>query len=87
MCKFIVKMTTSAKQGAQMLESSLATFRKQNHLTLRQMAEKLETSQSLYNKIEYMERKPQYDFVAKFAQEFPEADIRSIFYAHVVYEK
>ena len=63
------------------MDSGLAEFRRIKHMTLREMADITGTSQSLYNKYEYCERRPSFEFLGKFAKAFPDADIRQIFFA------
>lgn len=69
------------------MDSKLAEFRRNQHLTLKEMAKMTGTSQTLYNKIEYCERKPSYEFIHRFYRAFPNVDIGWLFYANQDYIK
>lgn len=44
------------------------------------MAKMINVSQSLYDKVETGARNPSYNFICKFIDVFPEADIKAIFF-------
>lgn len=69
-----------------MKNTSLSEYRKLNKLTLREMAAKIGVSQTFYNKIEYGDRNPSYDFIKRFCVAFPKANIRNIFFANEIYK-
>ena len=58
----------------------LKKFRKEKGYTAKQMAEKLEISSSLYDKVEGDFRTPSQNFLARFKQKFPDFDM-NIFFA------
>lgn len=63
-----------------MRNSNLAKFRVEKNFSTMDMAKKIGVSASYYEKIEYGQRKPSYNFIVKFKNAFPESDI-SIFFA------
>ncbi|WP_342755899.1 helix-turn-helix transcriptional regulator [Kineothrix sedimenti] len=44
-------------------------------MTIREMARSLGVSKSYYEKIEYGERSPSYNFMRKFKDEYPNANV------------
>lgn len=62
-----------------MKNQNLIAFRKDKNLSVPAMAEKVGISTSYYEKIEYGDRSPSYNFLAKFKQAFPESDTDYIF--------
>ena len=58
----------------------MAQFREKQNLSQSNMAVILGVSKSLYSKIEEGSRNPQYEFVMKFIERFPEIDVRRFFY-------
>lgn len=63
-----------------MRNSNLAKFRAEKELSTMDIAKIIGVSTSFYEKIEYGQRKPSYNFIVKFKKAFPESDI-SIFFA------
>lgn len=61
--------------------NTLVDFRNINHLTQKQMAEKLGITLTLYSKIELGLRNPSYNFLVKFKKAFKEANVDSIFFS------
>ncbi len=59
----------------------LKEFRKRLNFNTQQMATKIGVSKSLYEKIEFNQRKPSRNFISKFKKAFPEVDI-NIFFEH-----
>jgi len=58
----------------------LAEFRKEQNLTMDQMAERLDISKSMYEKVEYGERNPSGRLMRNLKKAFPDADIDRIFF-------
>ena len=63
-----------------MRNSNLAKFRAEKELSTMDIAKIIGVATSFYEKIEYGQRKPSYNFIVKFKNAFPESDI-SIFFA------
>jgi transcriptional regulator with XRE-family HTH domain len=57
----------------------LISFRKENGMTRRQMAQKLGVSNSFYEKIELCDRQPSREFMEKFKRTFPQFDMNIFF--------
>lgn len=62
-----------------MKNSKLILFRKERNMSVSDMAEKVGISESYYEKIEYGDRSPSYNFLTKFKRAFPESDTEEIF--------
>ncbi len=56
----------------------LINFRHSKKLTITEMASSLGISKSFYEKIEYGDRFPSYNFQYKFKKIYPDADIKFI---------
>ena len=56
----------------------LVSFRQENNLTMDEMSEKIGISKSFYEKIESGKRQPSYNFIMKFKEVFPGADVNCI---------
>jgi putative transcriptional regulator len=54
-------------------------FRKEKKLSVPDMAVRIGISESYYEKIEYGDRSPSYNFLTKFKRAFPESDAEEIF--------
>jgi putative transcriptional regulator len=65
-----------------MKNSKLVRFRTEQKLTIPDMAKIIGISASYYEKIEYGDRKPSYNFLTKFKRAFPESDAEEIFLSH-----
>ena len=59
----------------------LKKYRKDLGHTTQAMADKIGVSLSLYEKIERGARNPSYQFITKFKEAFPSADIAALFFA------
>lgn len=62
-----------------MKNHKLITFRKEKNLSISDIAEKVGVSESYYEKIEYGNRSPSYNFLTKFKRAFPESNMEEIF--------
>ena len=62
-----------------MKNSKLIFFRKVRELSIPNMAEKIGVSKSYYEKIEYGDRTPSYNFLVKFKKAFPESNAEELF--------
>lgn len=58
----------------------LADFRNTKKMSIQTMAKEIGVSKSYYEKIEYGDRQPSYNFITKFLERFPEADTDKIFF-------
>lgn len=57
----------------------LSEFRKRNGFTKKEIANLVGVSHSFYEKIEYSDRNPSYQFLAKFKNAFPLFDMNIFF--------
>lgn len=62
-----------------MKNQNLILFRKEKELSIYDMAKKIGISESYYEKIEYGNRSPSFNFLIKFRKAFPESNIDDIF--------
>lgn len=62
-----------------MRNQKLISFRKEKELSISDMARKIGVSESYYEKIEYGNRTPSYNFLTKFKVAFPETNTDNIF--------
>lgn len=62
-----------------MKNHNLILFRKERKLSISDMAKIVGISDSYYEKIEYGDRSPSYNFLVKFKRAFPEANTDNIF--------
>lgn len=60
---------------------NLVSFREKNGKSQKEMAEMLGISLSFYIKIEHGLRNPSYNFINKFKEVFPEANVDEIFFS------
>lgn len=58
----------------------LSNFRNKKELTQKEMAEKLGVSVSFYSKIEQGRKNTSFNFIKKFKEVFPDADIDKLFF-------
>lgn len=72
------------KIGGEKMEA-LKQFRAEKGFTREEMAERLNISTSLYDKIEYGDRKPSREFLKKFKEAFPTYDM-NIFFDELLHE-
>lgn len=64
----------------------LSKYRISKNLSMKKMADKIGVSKSYYEKIEYGDRKPSYNFISKFSLQFPDADIDILFFTEKTHE-
>lgn len=62
-----------------MKKQPLVDYRQSQNLSIPEMAKKIGVSKSFYEKIEYEDRLPSYNFLVKFKNAFPTADTDKIF--------
>ena len=63
----------------------LSDYRKARNLSKAEMANKLGVSISLYEKVEYSDRKPSRNFLSKFKKVFPDFDM-NIFFEEMLHD-
>lgn len=61
------------------MNSVLREFRMENNMSLQEMSDYIGVSKSLYEKIEYGQRTPSFNFVKKFKSKFPRSDTDLLF--------
>lgn len=69
------------------MQFNLIKFRKDLNLTIDDMATKIGVSSSFYEKIEYGDRNPSFNFITLFKKTFPTADTNYIFFSNRLHEK
>ncbi len=57
----------------------LIKFRNEQKMSIAEMADAIGVSKSYYEKIEYGNRNPSFNFIQKFMCRFPESDASKIF--------
>lgn len=62
------------------MRKQLVEHRKSLKLTVDEMAERIGVSSSFYEKIEYGDRNPSFNFIKAFKKVFPTADADTIFF-------
>ncbi|MDY0235104.1 MAG: helix-turn-helix transcriptional regulator [Gudongella sp.] len=62
------------------MRNELINFRKSKNLTVNEIADKIGVSSSFYEKIEYGDRNPSYNFILMFKSAFPEGETDKIFF-------
>ena len=67
------------QKGGNMRNQKLISFRKEKELSISDMARKIGVSESYYEKIEYGNRTPSYNFLTTFKAAFPETTTDNIF--------
>ena len=60
--------------------NKLIDFRNSNNMTQKEIAELLDISEVYYMKIEHGDRNASYNFITKFKEKFPDADIEKLFF-------
>ena len=68
------------KEKVTMTNSKLREIRISNNMTMDEMSKFIGVSRSLYEKIEYMQRTPSYNFIKKFKNKFPSCNTDDIFF-------
>lgn len=68
------------------MTTKLVQFRKGLGLTIIEMAERIGVSPSYYEKIEYGDRNPSFNFITLFKKAFPDANTDDIFFNHQQHE-
>lgn len=63
-----------------MKKSQLTIFREEAKITRKELAQNLGVSESFLEKIEYGGRNPSFNFISKFTEKYPNADIKRIFF-------
>lgn len=69
------------------MQDRLISFRKAVNYTADDMAKKIGISTSFYEKIEYGERNPSFNFITAFKKVFPEADTNYIFFDNELHKE
>lgn len=69
------------------MRAKLINFRKDLNYTIDEMASKIGVSSSFYEKIEYGDRNPSFNFITLFKKTFPTADTNYIFFDNELHEK
>ncbi|MSS43663.1 helix-turn-helix transcriptional regulator [Anaerosalibacter bizertensis] len=64
------------------MNTLLIEFRKSLGLTTEEMAKRVGVSTSFYEKIEYGDRNPSFNFITAFKKTFPMIDVDRIFFNH-----
>ena len=62
------------------MSEELKEFRTSKKMSIKMMASEIGVSKSYYEKIEYGERQPSYNFILKFVNRFPDANTDVIFF-------
>lgn len=62
------------------MNSRLRSFREQQRLSILEMSKSLGVSKSNYEKVEYGQRTPSYNFVKRFKRKYPMADTDALFF-------
>jgi len=62
------------------MRDKLIKFRKDKKLSINEMAEKIGVSSSFYEKIEYGDRNPSFNFITLFKRAFPGTEVDNIFF-------
>lgn len=68
------------KKGVDEMRVKLVDFRKNLGYTIEEMSERVGVSASFYEKIEYGDRNPSFNFITLFKKTFPTADANYIFF-------
>lgn len=63
------------------MNSRLRDFRKGQSLSILEMSKSLGVSKSTYEKVEYGQRTPSYNFVKCFKHKYPKTDTDALFFA------
>lgn len=61
------------------MNSKLRAFREEQKLSILEMSKSLGVSKSTYEKVEYGQRTPSYNFVKRFKLKYPASDTDSLF--------
>lgn len=62
------------------MNTRLRDFRKEQCLSISEMSKGLGVSRSTYEKVEYEQRTPSYNFVRRFKAKYPNADTDALFF-------
>lgn len=68
------------------MKNKLVRFRVKQKLTQKQMSEKIGTTLTFYCKVEIGVRNPSYNFIVKFKNIFPDANVDEIFFNNELHE-
>lgn len=63
------------------MNKKLVEFRISKNYSIQKMADEIGVSKSFYEKIEYGERKPSYNFITKFSRRFPDVKLDFLFFS------
>ena len=69
------------------MRNKLIKFRKNKGLSSEDMAKKIGISTSFYDKIEYGDRNPSFNFITLFKEAFPKAEVDEIFFKNDEHEE
>lgn len=61
------------------MNKQLREFRKSENLSTREISELIGVSKSTYEKVEYQQRSPSFNFLVKFKKRFPQCDTEKLF--------
>ena len=62
------------------MNSKLRDFRERQRLSILEMSKSLGVSKSTYEKVEYGQRTPSYNFVKRFKRRYPMTDTDALFF-------
>lgn len=63
------------------MNSRLRSFREEQKMSIADMSKSLGVSKSNYEKVEYGQRTPSFNFVKRFKSKYPSADTNALFFA------
>ena len=63
------------------MNTRLRDFREEQRLSILEMSKSLGVSKSTYEKVEYGQRTPSYNFVRRFKIKYPKTDTDALFFA------
>lgn len=64
-----------------MANIELRKIRLEKNMSIKEMSQYIGVSTSMYQKVEYGQRTPSYNFIRKFMDKFPECDSNGIFFS------
>lgn len=65
------------------MNDRLRDFRMKQGMSIQEMSEYIGVSKSAYEKVEYAQRTPSYNFVKKFKSKYPQSNTDLLFFANV----
>lgn len=69
------------------MRDRLISFRKSLGLTIDEMSKKIGVSNSFYEKIEYGDRNPSFNFISSFKTAFPDTNADDIFFDNTLHDR